>query len=161
MPAVHRVFCPFIRAENTVTIDFGASLSNQFWVQFSLALFVLTATVVFIDQYKRGIFRTFRAKLLRRKLAALLTSLLPVIVNELSREQADLFAIFRLRADVELLMKKGYLLFSEERFLVSDFLARLSSLLAKYDARLVTANDVDEITLAGQRAILELTEIGF
>ena len=136
-------------------------MSNQFWVQFSLALFVLAATVVFIDQYKRGIFRTFRAKLLRRKLVALLTSLLPVVVNELPRDQADLFAIFRLRADVEMLMNKGYLLFSEERFLVSDFLAKLSSLLAKYDAKQVTKMDVDEIALAGQRAILELTEIGF
>lgn len=136
-------------------------MSNQFWVQFSLALLLLTTTVVFIDQYKRGIFRTFRAKLLRRNLAALLTSLLPVIVNELPHDQADLFAIFRLRADLEALMKKGYLLFSEERFLVSDFLARLSRLLAKYDAKQVTEDDVDEIALAGQRAILELTEIGF
>jgi len=154
----------FIRPRQPVsslTSISGANLSSQFWTQLVLAVSALVATVVFIDQYKRGVFKTFRAKILRRKLTSGLKSLLPVIVRELQSEQANLFAIFRLRADLEALMKKGHLLFSDERRQVSSFLAKLSNLLAKYDADQMTDTDLDETVLLGQRAILELTEIGF
>lgn len=86
---------------------------------------------------------------------------MPVLTAELSSGQANLFPIFRLRADLEALMQKGHLLFSNEHRHVSDFLARLSGLLARHDAGLTTAADIDEVALIGERAVLELTEIGF
>lgn len=122
---------------------------------------MLIATVVFIDQYKRGILKTFRAKLLRKKLVFGLKSLLPVLSRELQTEGSDIFEVFRKRADLEALMKKSHLLFSEERVLVADFLAKLSILLAKHDGNQATNEGLYEVTLLGQRAILELTEIGY
>jgi len=136
-------------------------LSSHFWIKFVLALSMLIATVVFIDQYKRGILKTFRAKLLRKKLVFGLKSLLPVLSRELQTEGSDIFEVFRKRADLEALMKKSHLLFSEERVLVADFLAKLSILLAKHDGNQATNEGLYEVTLLGQRAILELTEIGY
>lgn len=79
---------------------------------------------------------------------------------ELNAEQPNLFKLFRIRADTEALVLQASVLFNHERIALADFMAMLSAVIAKYENGVATTANIEDVVLAGQRAIIELKEVG-
>jgi len=137
-------------------------VSLSFWFDLLLAVIVFAGAILFIHQYRYGAIRNFRARRLREKLIPKLQTLMTLVAGDLNEQASgDPFSLFRARADVEALILQSSLLFVEERVVLADFMANLSTYLAKKELGVVSATDLEETMLAGQRATIELTEIGF
>ncbi len=137
-------------------------MSFSFWFDLLLAVLLFAAAIVFIHQYKYGAIRDFRARRLRGKLIPKLQALLGLIVSGDSEQISDdQFVLFRARADVEALISQSSVLFDEERVVLADFMASLSAYLVKKESGMASTYDLEDAVLAGQRATIELTEIGY
>jgi len=137
-------------------------VSFSFWFDLLLAVLLFAAAIVFIHQYKYGAIRDFRARRLRGKLIPKLQALLGLIVSGDSEQISDdQFVLFRARADVEALISQSSVLFDEERVVLADFMASLSAYLVKKESGMASTYDLEDAVLAGQRATIELTEIGY
>jgi len=123
---------------------------------------LFAAAIVFIHQYKYGAIRDFRARRLRGKLIPKLQALLGLIASGDSEQISDdQFVLFRARADVEALISQSSVLFDEERVVLADFMVSLSAYLVKKESGMASTYDLEDAVLAGQRATIELTEIGY
>jgi len=137
-------------------------VSFSFWFDLLLAVLLFAAAIVFIHQYKYGAIRDFRARRLRGKLIPKLQALLGLIVSGDSEQISDdQFVLFRARADVEALISQSSVLFDEERVVLADFMTSLSAYLVKKESGMASTYDLEDAVLAGQRATIELTEIGY
>lgn len=136
-------------------------MSVTFWIDLLVALLIFLTAIVFVHQYKHGVIRDFRARRLRRKLVPRLQALLPIVIAKFDAEQPYLFQLFSLRADVESLVLQSSVLFDHERTALSEFMAMLSAVIAKYENGVATETNIEDVVLAGQRAIIELKEVGF
>lgn len=142
-------------------------MSFSFWFDLLLAVLLFAGAIVFIHHYRYGAIRDFRARRLRSKIIPKLQALLTAITDHRSSisgsEQAniDQFLLFRARADVEALISQSAVLFSEERVVLADFMVSLSAYLTKKESGVASTTDLENTILAGQRATVELTEIGF
>lgn len=134
-------------------------LSLNFWVNLLLALIVFAIALIFINRNKIRAIRNFMADRIRRKAIPTLKAILPIIVSTLQSGQADMYPLFRLRADLETLCAKSDVLFAEERTALSTFLAKLSSVLTAFKTDSVIQQELDDLILSGQRAIAELSEL--
>jgi len=137
-------------------------VSFSFWFDLLLAVLLFAAAIVFIHQYKYGAIRDFRARRLRGKLIPKLQVLLGFIASGDSEQISDdQFVLFRARADVEALISQSSVLFDEERVVLADFMVSLSAYLVKKESGMASTYDLEDAVLAGQRATIELTEIGY
>ncbi|MDB4512099.1 hypothetical protein N9060_01415 [Arenicella sp.] len=135
-------------------------MSTNFWANLLLSIVVLSLALVFIKRSKIKTIRYFLAERLRRKALPKLKAILAMIEASLQSSQADMFPLFRLRADLETLCLKGDVLFDEERLALSEFLAKLSSSMSILTVNTEAQIALDELVLSGQRAINELSESG-
>lgn len=133
-------------------------LSLSFWGNLLIALVVFIVALIFINRNKIRALRNFMADRVRRKAIPSLKAILPLIISTLQSNQADMFPLFRLRADLEALCLKSGVLFAEEQTALSTFLAKLSSVLAAFKTGAVDQQQLDDLILSGQRAIAELSE---
>lgn len=136
-------------------------MSVNFWIDLLIAILAFLCAILFVHQYKHGLIRDFRAKRLRRKLVSNLQELMPIAADTFTGRQPSMMPLFRIRADIDALLIQGTVLFNEERKALADFMAMLSAVTVKYEAGLATANNIEDVVLAGQRTINELNEIGF
>lgn len=135
-------------------------MSADFWVNLTLALLVFMMGLLFVNRSKFEFVRKLQAAYLRSKLEPKLREILPVISAQFQLPDANLFPIFRLKADIELLVRKSNSLFREERDAINNFLARLSRGIASFEAGKLSNSELEELILSGQRAINELSELG-
>ena len=136
-------------------------MSTQFWVKLFLALSLLPLTFFVVHSYRKGVLRELRAKWLRRKIVAVMESLLPHIQTLTGYAPADHFPLFRLRAQLEQLYTHSDVLLTEEKARLDDFLARLSTLFSMSEAGTALSSDTNDVVLLGQQVIRESTELGF
>ena len=134
-------------------------MSLQFWLKLFLSLLVLLVALIYINRSKIRFIQKIRAARLRSKLISQATAILPVINATLRAENADLFTLFKLRANLEALAKKSALLFDVERVALTEFLTLLSKKIAEYDSIGAAPVDTSDLTLLAQRTIRELTEL--
>lgn len=135
-------------------------MSNNFWVELSVALLLLASGITLVHQYKFGAIRRLRAKWLRQAMLATLQQLLGELSSATILNAAtDDYRLFRLRADLEQQYQRAHVLFEEERALLANFLAAYSSLNGRIQSGLATISDLDTVVLKGQRAVLEISEI--
>ena len=155
-------------------------MSSNFWFELTLALLLLGSGIGLVHQYKFGSIRRLRATWLRRSILQTLDQLLSELTtpaqsnasagfspNGFSSDHfssdyfsSDYFAVFRLRADIEQDYQRADVLFEEERVVLADFLSAISGLIARAESGFDTSQDLEKAILSGQRAVLEITEIG-
>ena len=134
-------------------------LSLSFWGNLLIAFVGFAVALIFINRNKIRAVRNFMADRVRRKAIPSLKAILPIIISTLHSNQADMFPLFRLRADLEALCLKSDVLFSEEQTALSIFLAKLSVVLTAFKSDSVDQQELDDLILSGQRAIAELSEL--
>jgi len=141
-------------------------LSFQFWFKLFFAILVFIFALLFVNRSKIHFIQRLRASRLRDKIAPKMQAILPIISTSLNAEQADLFPLFKLRADLEDLVLKADVLFDVERLALIEFLTKLSVQIGKFEAvsaplesHSKTREGVNDLMLSGQRVIKELTEL--
>ena len=136
-------------------------VSFNFWANLFIASTFFVLALLFINRNKIKAVRYFLASRLRAKVIPKLKSILPIIISSMQSEDENLFPLFRLRADLEAYCLKSDVLFDEERLALTEFLEGLSSLLTSYKNNKETIQtELGEVILSGQRAIIELSELG-
>lgn len=134
-------------------------LSLQFWINLFIAFLVLVFALVAINHSKISFIRKIRASRLRARALQSMNAILPVIRNAFSHSEADLFPMFKLRADLELVARKADLLFDVEKRELQTFLTLLSSCVSHYESGVVTKQEVGDVVLLAQRVIREMSEL--
>lgn len=135
-------------------------MSLDFWVKLFFALILFVLGLLFINRSKFEFVRKLQAKYLRNRLIPKLKEILPLISTQLQSAEPNLFPLFRLKADIEVLSAKSHSLFAEERTAIANFLANLSTEIANFEAGVSTTKDLEELVLSGQRTVNELVELG-
>ena len=133
--------------------------SLQFWLKLFLAFLILIFALLAINHSKISFIRKIRASRLRARALSIMQLMTPIIASSLNQSDSDLFPLFKLRADLELLARKAELLFDVEQRELSGFLTLLSSSIARYESHLLSRREVDELLLLAQRVTREMTEL--
>lgn len=138
-------------------------MSLSFWVNLVLALMVFAGALLFINRSKFRFVQRLRAARLRDKIVPKMQAILPMVVAPLPIEAADLFPLFRLKADLEALSSRASVLYEVEQHTLANFLAKLSTHIARVEAGVTEdalfKKNVEDLVLSGQRVIIEVTEL--
>ncbi len=133
--------------------------SLHFWANLLLAFVVLAIALLAINHSKISFIRKIRASRLRARALSLMQTITPMIGEVLSRADSNLFPLFKLRANLELVARKADLLFDIEQQELSGFLTVLSTCVARYESGILTRQEQSELSLAAERVIREMTEL--
>lgn len=135
-------------------------LSLQFWLKLLVAIGVLVTAWLYLNWSKFHFVQKRRAARLRLKVMPRMKAIIPMIGANLANESPQVFELFKLKADLEELALTSDVLFDVERIALSDFLTKLSSKMAMLETSAQQSHGRDDLVLAGQRVIKELTELG-
>jgi len=89
-------------------------LSLSFWVNLLLALMVFAVALLFINRSKFRFVQRLRAARLRGKIVPKMQAILPMVAASSRLDDSELFALFRLKADLEALSSRASVLYDVE-----------------------------------------------
>lgn len=120
---------------------------------------MLLVAVIFINRSKINFIRRILAERLRQKILSRMNALLPMLLKGYRSTPEDMFAFYKLKADLESYVQKADVLYQVEHRSLVSFLTQLSTYIAQYETQTASSHQAEGLILAGQRLVNEINEL--